>query len=305
MGSGIAKTVVVDWGSSSFRAYRFDHSGDLAERRHADAGILAVQDGGFEEVLERQIGDWIAPGVDIVLSGMITSRNGWVETPYAETPATLASLPDAAITRESRRGARLRFLPGVCTRAPQPDVMRGEEIQIFGSAGPDETVTLVLPGTHSKWATVTTGAITGFRTFLTGEIFALLKSQSIVGRLIPKEAGAFDETTFRAGVRQALGSTSAGLLNDVFTARSGALLGDFAPGEITDRLSGMLIGHEIRSGLTLSGTEASPLRVVGETTLVARYLIAFSEIGRAAEKGPDHAAVAGFRRLALLEAAGT
>jgi 2-dehydro-3-deoxygalactonokinase len=298
-------TIVVDWGSSSFRAYRFDEAGEIAARRQAEAGILTVADGLFEDVLEREIGDWIVPGIDVVFSGMITSRNGWVETPYAGTPARLEALPAAAVIRESRRGARLRFLPGVSTLAPRPDVMRGEEIQIFGSVGAEETATLVLPGTHSKWATVTAGAITGFRTFLTGEVFALLKAHSIVGRLMPKDAAAFDEAAFRAGVRQAFDPGSAGLLNDVFTARSGALLGAFPVGEIADRLSGMLIGHEIRSGLALPGTVDGPLRIVGEDGLVERYMMALAEIGRAAGKGPPHAAVAGFRRLALLEAGRT
>jgi len=55
--------------------------------------------------------------------------------------------------------------------------MRGEETQILGvlaSGGGDGVY--VLPGTHSKWAEVQGGRIVGFETFMTGEVFAVLKT---------------------------------------------------------------------------------------------------------------------------------
>lgn len=289
--------IVVDWGSSNFRAFRFDAAGNLADRHQAQAGILTVQDGAFEALMMREIGQWITPDSEILLSGMITSRNGWVETPYVEAPATLADLAAGAVTRKASNGARLLFLPGVCTRHPTPDVMRGEEIQVFGSLGDIQTAMLILPGTHSKWVNVTDGAIAGFRTFLTGECFALLRSQSIVGRLIPPGERAFDEKAFLAGVMMAQGAASISLLNDVFTARSGALLGDFSPETIADRLSGMLVGHEIKAGLSLQAGAVDALILVGETELTARYQLALHALGREARMGPTHAAVDGFRRL--------
>lgn len=294
-----AARIVVDWGSSNFRAYRFDASGAVAARHQAEAGILTVRDGGFESVLEREIGGWFDAGSTLLLSGMITSRNGWVETPYAFAPATLEDIAAQAVTRRSTRGASLRFLPGVAQRAPTPDVMRGEEIQVFGAIRPGESATVVLPGTHSKWTRVEAGRIEGFRTFLTGETFALMKTHSIIGRLIPPGERAFDEAAFRAGVAQArAGSLS--LLNDVFTTRAGALLGAFGPETIADRLSGLLIGHEIAAGLTLAGE--GRLLIVGESALTQRYLVALDGFGRAAEAAPADAAVEGFRRLAALEA---
>ncbi len=83
------KRIVVDWGTSNFRAYRFDDRGALTETHQAQAGILTVAPGGFEAVLEREIGGWLDGSAEVFLSGMITSRNGWVETPYVEMPATL------------------------------------------------------------------------------------------------------------------------------------------------------------------------------------------------------------------------
>lgn len=292
--------IVVDWGSSNFRAYRFDAEGEIRDRHQAEAGILTVRDGAFEDVLDREIGGWIDRDAEILLSGMITSRNGWVETPYLEPPATLQGLKSKAVERHARSGARLLFLPGVCNRDPQPDVMRGEEIQVFGASTPDENALIVLPGTHSKWVSVEHGAITRFSTFLTGEMFALLRQHSIIGRLIPAGASPERPEAFRAGVAFGFTGGGGGLLNDVFTVRAGALLGQFPPEDIAERLSGVLIGEEIRAGLASTSRSGLRPRLVGEAALVARYKTAFDALGLPCEIGPDHAAVAGFRRLGLL-----
>ncbi|HRJ68000.1 MAG TPA: 2-dehydro-3-deoxygalactonokinase [Beijerinckiaceae bacterium] len=296
------KRIVVDWGSSNFRAYRFGVEGALIERHQAEAGILTVRDGAFEDALEREIGHWLDPETEILLSGMITSRNGWVETPYLEPPASLSGLATRAVARPARTGARLLFLPGVCNRAPQPDVMRGEEIQVFGAVSPTEDALVVLPGTHSKWVSVRAGAIAGFSTFLTGEMFALLCQHSIIGRLIPPGAAGASNGAFLEGVKLGFSGNPRGLLNDVFTARAGALLGDFMPTEIAERLSGILIGHEIRAGFESAIMPGLTPLLVGEAALIARYAVAFSALGLASAKGPDHAAVEGFRKLGALGA---
>jgi 2-dehydro-3-deoxygalactonokinase len=292
--------VVVDWGSSNFRAYRFDAEGGISDRHQAEAGILTVKDGAFEDVLEREIGGWIDRNTEILLSGMITSRNGWVETPYLDPPATLSGLRMKAVERQARNGARLLFLPGVCSRNPQPDVMRGEEIQVFGATKPDENALVVLPGTHSKWVSVEGGAIRRFSTFLTGEMFALLRQHSIIGRLIPAGIAPERPQAFRDGVRFGFSGGGGGLLNDVFTVRAGALLGLFPPEDIAERLSGVLIGEEIRAGLASSAVAGLKPRLVSEAALCKRYQLAFEELGLPFETGPDHAAVEGFRRLGLL-----
>jgi 2-dehydro-3-deoxygalactonokinase len=296
----VAKRIVVDWGSSNFRAYRFGPGGEIAERHQAEAGILTVKDGAFEATLLREIGPWIDADTEILLSGMITSRNGWVETPYLDPPASIEGLASAALERRSSGGARLLFLPGICNRKPQPDVMRGEEIQVFGSVPAGDNALVVLPGTHSKWVQVTGGAITGFSTFLTGELFALLRQHSIIGRLIPPGPVVENADAFRAGVALGFAGGARGLLNDVFTARAGALLGEFGPDEIAERLSGILIGHEIRAGLASAAQAGQKLLLVGEAALLARYRLAMEGLGLSAETGPDHAAVEGFRRLGVL-----
>jgi 2-dehydro-3-deoxygalactonokinase len=260
-------------------------------------GILAVADERFEEALRTGIGPWLDGDVEVLLSGMITSRNGWVETPYIDVPAGLAAVRSGVVGREIGGGARLSFLPGVCQRSPTPDVMRGEEIQIFGAFGQGESGVAVLPGTHSKWAAVDRGRITGFRSFMTGEVFAALQGHTILGRLIPEGAPAADPAAFLAGVRQGAEAGSPGLLGDIFSTRSGVLLGAFPPAEIAERLSGLLIGHEI-AGARRLGWTSGPVTLIGEAPLCARYGSALAALGISSRPGPADAAVEGFRRLA-------
>ena len=58
--------------------------------------------------------------------------------------------------------------------------MRGEETQIAGflALNPKFDGVICLPGTHTKWVHISAGEIVSFRTFMTGEMFALLSQQS-------------------------------------------------------------------------------------------------------------------------------
>jgi 2-dehydro-3-deoxygalactonokinase len=294
-----ARRIIVDWGTSNFRAYRFAASGEIAETHQAACGILSVENGQFEAVLLREIGHWITPQSEICLSGMITSRNGWLETPYIEAPATLPDIKEKARASELKNGARLLFLPGICLRSPTPDVMRGEEIQVFGTVAPNENATLILPGTHSKWVRVEAGRLASFRTFMTGEVFAMLKAHSILGRLIPAGPATLNIDAFLNGVRRANDVASAGLLHEIFTTRSGVLLDQLKPPAIAETLSGLVIGAEIAGGVAL-GWADRPLVLVGEAALCERYSLALEALGFSARLGPPQATVEGFRRLAAL-----
>ncbi len=133
-----------------------------------------------------------------------------------------------------------------------------------------------------------------------GRNVRLLKLHSIVGRLAPSGTTAFNECAFVAGVKQSMAAHSAGLLNDVFTVRSGVLFENFSAEHKADRLSGIVIGHELRNGPAL-GWSIDPLRLVGDAMLCERYRLAFAAVDVSAELGPEHAAVADFRNLMMLE----
>jgi 2-dehydro-3-deoxygalactonokinase len=198
--------LAVDWGTTSLRAYRLDPAGRIVDTRSAPAGILSVEGGQFAAVLEQQAGEWIAAGESpVVISGMIGSRQGWLEVPYAACPAGLDEIA-AGMCKVAWARGEVWIAPGLTCRddAGVPDVIRGEETQILGvldqfGAGRH---TICLPGTHSKWVEVENGKIVHFSTHMTGEAFAVFKGHSILGRMV--KDGVTDRNAFADVYRQAL-----------------------------------------------------------------------------------------------------
>jgi 2-dehydro-3-deoxygalactonokinase len=295
----------IDWGTTSFRACLMDARGNLLDQRLARAGILEVENSAFEEVLEREVGAWLAaaPDLPIVASGMIGSRQGWVEVPYLRCPTDARAIAAALSPHVTTRGRRLRFVPGLTVPGDLPDVMRGEETEILGALRDHPAATLfLLPGTHSKWARVAEGRIEGFATFMTGELFAILKGHSILGRLM---AGTtFADLAFARGARVGLDPDPAkgGLLHRIFSARTLGLVGDLAPDDIESYLSGLLIGIEVREALAFGSSPDRRRQVVlvGGTELVARYDRVLSSAGVQAIRAAPSAAARGQFHLAQL-----
>ena len=287
--------IAVDWGTSSFRAYRLDTAGAVLERREAAAGILTVRDGAFGATLLAHVGDWLSAGESsVVMSGMIGSRQGWREAPYAFTPAGADEIARSMIVVPFEGQAEVRIAPGVMHRTADGfhDVMRGEETQILGALetlGPG-THRLCLPGTHSKWAMVESGRITAFRTHMTGEVFALLRTQSILARTIDPDA-AYDESAFRAGVLRS--REGSGLLHHLFEVRSQYLADALTQSASGDYLSGVLIGHELRAE-----APDSLVNLLGSSALSDRYATACDALALPSRRLNPDAVVAGLHRLA-------
>jgi 2-dehydro-3-deoxygalactonokinase len=148
-----------------------------------------------------------------------------------------------------------------------PDVMRGEETQILGALDdlPDSAL-VCLPGTHSKWARVERGRITGFSTCMTGEMYAVMKAHSILGRMM--EEGPADPDAFADGVRRS--GEPGGLLHHLFGVRTRGLTGELAAAAAASYLSGILIGHELRA----ARASADRVHFLGAAALTDRYLAA-------------------------------
>jgi 2-dehydro-3-deoxygalactonokinase len=280
--------IAIDWGTSSFRAYRIDAGGAVLDRRATLRGILTVEGGNFAEVLVAETGDWQAadPG-PILMAGMIGSRQGWREVPYLDCPAAPAAIARACGEVAWGEGRRAFIVPGLACRDRHgvPDVMRGEETQIVGALealGP--TATVCLPGTHSKFATV--------RDHMTGEVFAVLWRHSILGRL-GSTAEVTDLAAFDAGVDRS--GEDQGLLHHIFGVRARGLFGELPADALASYLSGLLIGHEIRAA-----TSASPVAVIGAAELTALYCRAFARRGIDAAVVPGEPAAAGLWRIARM-----
>jgi 2-dehydro-3-deoxygalactonokinase len=289
--------IALDWGTSNLRASLLGPGGVVLDRRSAAGGVMAVPERRFEAALRALCGDWIdAHRCPLIASGMIGSRQGWVEAPYLPCPATLQ---DAAtrLVAVPLHGAVLHIVPGLIAdgRDGQADVMRGEETQLWGAGlAPGEVC--VLPGTHSKWAWMGAGgAVERFQTHMTGELYAVLVQHSILGRLMPGGPAAPHAAAFADGVR--LGQTGhAQLTHALFAVRTAGLTGRQPATALPDFLSGLLIGAEI-AGACADGAPAA-VTLLGEVALCERYAGALALAGIDARHAPAEATTRGQWRLA-------
>lgn len=291
--------LAIDWGSSGFRAYRLGDDGAVFETRTGSSGIASLTPTDYPAVLRQQIGDWLdaAPETPVLLSGMVGSRQGWREAAYASCPAGLGDLVGKLCPVELGQGRLAHIVPGLSCRTDDgvPDVMRGEETQIFGL---DELcdATICLPGTHSKHVDLRGGRIIAFRTAMTGEIFAQLKGQGLIAAMLQTDKTADPDTAeaaFSAGIARS--GQAGGLLHHVFGVRTRRLFNEVCAAAGTDYLSGILIGHELRA-TDWSGR----VIIVGTGALASRYRKAFAALGIAADLAPDNAAARGLYRLSRL-----
>jgi 2-dehydro-3-deoxygalactonokinase len=285
----------VDWGTSNRRAWLVGPGGRVLEE-HADArGILAVEPGGWEAAVAelRHVFADVEPRLTL-MTGMVGSNRGWADAGYVPCPA---GLDDLAAKLHWIEPDAIAIVPGVCLRdPPRADVMRGEEVQILGAVAAGllpETGLVVHPGTHAKWIEIEGGRITGFRTVMTGELFALLARHSILSDLLTGEAA--DGEAFRQGVDHGLGACD--LTAELFQIRARVLLGDAAREDAASYASGLLIGADLRAGL--GRTRHDVVHVVGRPDLTALYAAALDQTGRTAQRlDGDRAVLAGLQRLA-------
>lgn len=295
--------IALDWGTTSARAYRLDRDGTVIGERESALGIGNVEDSAFGAALHSLLGEWSSISAPRIACGMIGSRQGWVEAPYVECPAGLGELA-GTLTRTP--GDALAIVAGVRCRDDEgtPDLMRGEETQIVGAlAGEEGTTLAVLPGTHSKWAVVRAGRVLRFSTFMTGEMFAVLKGNSILGRMIPAAPSASRDGDFRRGVAAGLRSGDGGgmLLHRLFGVRTLPLSGEIAAESISDHLSGLLIGSEIGAGAAWArrhGVAANRVVLVGAVALCRRYAVALADAGIDAAVAQANAAARGLWAIA-------
>jgi 2-dehydro-3-deoxygalactonokinase len=287
--------VAVDWGTSSLRGALIDADGRVLEERSFASGILTVAAGEFPLVFERCFGGWTAPGTLCLISGMAGSKQGWREAPYCACPA---GFDDIAAHLEWVEPGRIAIVPGLSVdKDGVPDVMRGEETQVFGALQLLELANarLVLPGTHSKWVTVAKHRITDFSTWMTGEFYALLRQHSILARTLPNNDSdpEPDPGAFEQGVAHAL--RGQGLLHTAFSTRTLSLFNRMATDALPSYLSGLVIGEELKSQSLQRG---DAVVVMGAEVLTARYQQALTQLGVSVQRVGAGATWRGLRAIA-------
>lgn len=299
----------LDWGTSKVRGYLLSDEGGVLHAVVKPWGIQHLPAGGFEAAFAELLAGLPGhgPACPVVAAGMVGSRQGWHEVPYVSCPADALVVAGGLLAFDAG-SSRMHLVPGVIQRGPLPNVLRGEETQIFGALAQGPSLAaeslVVLPGTHSKWVRVMDGRIVGFDTYMTGELFAVLRDHSLLGNPAREAAGEAIDTGERAaafarGLAVAHNSGPGGVAARLFTTRSLYLTGGLAPQATLDYLSGLLVGEEIRSALAVRADDPAPsIVLVGDESLCRRYRDALTAFGLPQARVHGDSAAAGLWRIA-------
>ena len=269
----MSRWIAVDWGTTRLRAWAME-GGRPTAHAASDAGMGTLDRAGYEPALLALIEPWLEDDpIDIVACGMVGSRQGWVEARYASVPCTPLDTPFARPETTDPR-LRVHVVPGLRQDDPA-DVMRGEETQIAGhiASRPNWDGVLCLPGSHTKWVEASAGEVIGFRTFMSGELFAALRRHTVLRHTTGE---GWNDAAFAEAVSDAISRPEA-MAARLFGLRAEALLHGLAPGAATARLSGLVLGAELAAARAYwLGREVV---IVGEATLARRYEAALTAQG--------------------------
>ncbi|HHY48944.1 MAG TPA: 2-dehydro-3-deoxygalactonokinase [Alphaproteobacteria bacterium] len=272
--------VAVDWGTSNVRVWGIGPDGAVRFSASSDRGMGKISSADYPAVLNGLLAPYGAVGRDALICGMAGARQGWIEAPYIETPAALTRLIEGAVAPP---GVPARILPGVCQRRGSEDVMRGEETQLLGllTLRPGYAGPVVMPGTHSKWVALEDGHIERFATAMTGELYDVLGTHSVLRHSLAGERdGAATEDGIAAGLAAGL-EHPARLTGLLFRTRAASLLSGRGADWCSGYLSGLLVGAEIGGHRDWLGS--GPVPLIGSARLCRLYAAGFARIGVASE----------------------
>ena len=272
-----ADWIAVDWGTSNLRAWAF-RDGKAVANAASGKGMGVLAPDAFEAALLDIIDPWLGIGpTRVVASGMVGARQGWLEAPYATVPCAPTGAggvrPDVADPRLD-----VTILPGLAQDRPA-DVMRGEETQVAGylAGDPGFDGIICLPGTHTKWVHVSAREVVSFRTFMTGELFALLSTGSVLRHSVGE---GWDDNAFAEAVDDAVGRPEA-IAARLFALRAETLLAGLGKGTATARLSGLLSGAELAAARAY--WLGRRIVLVGASRQVSHYAKALGSLGAPTE----------------------
>jgi len=273
-----ASIVGVDWGTTHRRAYAITPSGECVSDMSDSDGAMGCK-GRFPQALVAAIDQLNTTPSLVVASGMVGSALGWHEVPYVDASVPLHALAEHAFrVPDAPAAAPVLLLPGYCIRnsAGVPDVMRGEETQLLGAwALGHKSGWFVLPGTHSKWVLLQDGVVRKLRTYMTGELYDLLRKQGTLAAAAGGQA-EWDDAAFAAGVDAA--GTHA-LSHVLFSARARVVSKDMPAQSTASYLSGVLIGTELKDVLSVDTGEVPTFQLIGSPQLAELYQKAASRLG--------------------------
>ncbi len=245
--------ILGDWGTSACRLYlsRWKNQVLTVEDRTEGLGIKNNLDP--ESCFFDLCGDWFAEHgkIPVFLIGTVGADIGWRLAPYVECPTDQHGLLNEAVTFVARE-IEFTIFPGLSceNRHGLPDIMRGEETQIFGFLSqqqqPPEEQLICLPGTHTKWALTKRAEVSSFLTSPVGELFEVLSKHTVL--LNPLAKNTWCEESFSRGVTVGLNPTS-NLLHTLFASRALQILQKQTNTQAGSYLSGLLVGADVKAAM--------------------------------------------------------
>ena len=280
--SSYASWIAVDWGTSNLRLWAVADNGDVQVRLQSDKGMSALCGAAeFEAHLLQLASPYLDPDgqTDVVICGMAGARQGWQEAGYASLPYDVSQALSYIAPQTSDRRIQPYILSGVQQESPA-DVMRGEETQIAGflASHPEYTGTLCLPGTHTKWAQISSGLITGFSSFMTGELFALISRHSILKHDMPAQRTqqSWPDRDFLKAVKTGSEQPET-VAHNLFRIRATSLVTGRSDCDAEASLSGYLIGAELKAASAY--WQNKQVYLLGAEPLTSHYQNALASMG--------------------------
>ena len=264
--------IAVDWGTTALRCWAMAGDRVLGEA-HSQQGMGKLTPDAYETTLLGLIEPWLDKErvCPVLAAGMVGARQGWLEAPYRAVPCAPVSAGSSIPVSTHDERITVRIVPGLC-QTEAADVMRGEEVQIAGVLAhwPGFAGVVCLPGTHCKWAEVADGQVRRFHTAMTGELFELLATHSVLRHSLA--GGGSDMAAFHAGLALAQGPDS---VLHLFALRAESLLKPTDPEALRARLSGLLIGQELQATRPL--WQGHDIVIVASTGLEDLYRTALEQ----------------------------
>ncbi|WP_312069741.1 2-dehydro-3-deoxygalactonokinase [Lelliottia nimipressuralis] len=266
-----SRYIAIDWGSTNLRAWLYEGDKCL-DNRQSESGVTRLNGKSPRAVLAEVTENWREGATPVVMAGMVGSNVGWKVAPYLPVPAHFSAIGETLTSV----GDNIWIIPGLCvSRDDNHNVMRGEETQLLGARTLSPSSVYVMPGTHCKWVHADAEQIHDFRTVLTGELHHVLLRHSLVGAGLPEQQPSPE--AFAAGLARGLASPA--VLPQLFEVRASHVLGTLPREQVSEFLSGLLIGAEVATlGEQFAGQQ--DITLVAGSSLTARYQQAFRACGR-------------------------
>ena len=258
--------VALDWGTSNFRAYLMDHN-HVLDQISTQEGMKFLGQKEFENTLIKNISPWNKKfDIKIIIaSGMVGAKQGWIEVPYIKSPCDIRYINFK--TLNILDNVNVHILSGISQSNPS-DVMRGEETQIAGFLlnNIDFDGSICLPGTHSKWVNLNSYNIREFTTFLTGELYEIIKNYSILNHSI--NTTEHDDEIVKSAADLIIENPSL-ISNKLFEIRAENLLKNSNKISSNSKLVGYILGIELSGSRTF--WEDKDLIIIGSSNLNKFY----------------------------------